>query len=107
MQAIEAEVPGQRQDLRLEVQRLLSSWRGSRASSPASSASEGLIDIATVSGATLVQNKLKALGYYDGIVDGIWGAASRRALRNFKLSQSGLGYDDSWNLVTQRALIGR
>src|SRR5690606_15667090 len=107
LQAIEAEVPGQRQSLRLEVQRLLSSWRASQSLPPASSANESLIDIASVSGAILVPRQLKELGYYGGAVDGIWGQASQTALRSFKLSQSGLGYDDSWDLMTQRALMGR
>lgn len=107
LQAIEAEVPGKRQSLRLDAQRLISSWRESALSSSASSTGEGLVDITTVSGATLVQTKLKELGYYAGVVDGLWGPASRTALRNFKLSQSGIGYDDRWDLATQRALMDR
>ena len=89
LQAVQAEVSGRRQQLRQDAQRLL------------------LIDVSTVSGAVLVQNRLKELGYYAGQVDGIWGTASRTALRNFKLQQSGLRYDDRWDLATQRALMGR
>ena len=110
LQAIEAEVPSRLPQLREDVQRLLSSWRGSSSSFPSSSSSpvgDNLIDVATVSGAALVQSRLKELGYYSGLVDGIWGPASRTALRNFKLSQSGLGYDDTWDLTSQRALMDR
>ena len=110
LQAIEAEVPSRLPQLRQDVQRLLSSWRGSSSSSPSSLSSpvgDNLIDVATDSGAALVQSRLKELGYYSGFVDGIWGPDSRTALRNFKLSQSGLGYDDTWDLTSQRALMDR
>lgn len=103
MQAVEAEVPGRLQSLRLDAQRLLSSW----SVSTSSLSGENLVDITTTSGAMLVQLRLAELGYYAGMVDGIWGPASRAALKSFKLSQSGLGYDDSWNLATQRALMDR
>ena len=103
MRAVEAEVPGKRQSLRLDAQRLLSSW----SESTSSLSGENLVDVTTTSGAMLVQIRLAELGYYAGMVDGIWGPASRAALRSFKLSQSGLGYDDSWNLATQRALMVR
>ena len=107
LQAIEAKVPGKRSDLRVDALHLLSSWRESPISSPASLTGDSLFDVTTVSGATLVQSQLKELGYYTGAVDGLWGPASRTALRNFKTSQSGLGYDDTWDLPTQRALMGR
>ena len=107
LQAIEAELPGKRSDLRVDALHLLSSWRESPISSPASSTGDNLLDVTTVSGTTLVQGRLKELGYYTGAVDGLWGPASRTALRNFKTSQSGLGYDDTWDLATQRALMGR
>ena len=107
LRAIEAEVLGKQPDLRVDAQRLLSSWRESLVSSPASTTGNRLFDVTTVSGATLVQSRLKELSYYTGAVDGIWGPASRTALRNFKISQSGLGYDDTWDLATQRALMGR
>ena len=104
LRAIEAEVPGRRQHLWLDAQRIFSSWR---ASSFSRTMDDQLIDISTVSGVNLVQSRLKELGHYAGRVDGIWGPASRAALRNFKLSQSGLRNDDAWDLVTQRALMGR
>lgn len=104
LKSIQAEVSGIRQHLRQGAQRLLSSWR---ASSFSSTMDDHLIDVSTVSGAILVQNRLKELGYYAGQVDGIWGTASQTALRNFKLSESELRYDDRWDLVTQKALMGR
>ncbi len=104
LQTIEAEVSGRRQHLRQDAQRLLSSWR---TSSFSPTQDEHLIDVTTVSGATLVQTRLKTLGYYAGVVDGIWGPASRTALRNFKASRNGLGNDDRWDLSTQRTLMGR
>ncbi len=107
LQAIEAEVPGKRSDLRVDALHLLSSWRESPISSSASSTGDSLLDVTTVSGATFVESRLKALSYYTGAVDGLWGPASRTALRNFKISQSGFGYDDTWDLATQRALMDR
>ena len=107
LRAIEAEALGKQPDLRVDARRLLSLWRESLVSSPASTTGDRLFDVTTVSGATLVQSRLKELSYYTGAVDGLWGPASRTALRNFKISQSGLGYDDTWDLATQRALMGR
>ena len=107
LRAIEAEALGKQPDLRVDTRRLLSLWRESLVSSPASTTGDRLFDVTTVSGATLVQSRLKELSYYTGAVDGLWGPASRTALRNFKISQSGLGYDDTWDLATQRALMGR
>lgn len=97
VQAIQAEVPGESQKLRLDVQHLISWWREP----------SFLLDITTVSGAMLVQSKLKELGHYVSVVDGLWGPASRKALKSFKLSQSGLRHDDRWDLATQTALMGR
>jgi Putative peptidoglycan binding domain len=104
LQTVEAEVPGKQHDLRMDVQLLLTSWRRSPTSP---SVDESIINTTTASGAALVQSRLKELGYYAGAVDGIWGPASRTALRNFKLAHSGLGYDDRWDLATQKALMGR
>ena len=106
LKAIEAEVPGRQSYLQVDAQRLLFSWRESPAASTTSSLDDGLLDVTTVSGARLVQNRLRELGYYTGAVDGLWGPASRAALGNFKISQSGLGYDDTWDLAAQKALMG-
>ena len=104
LQATEEEVSDRRQHLQQDAQRLLSSWR---ASSLSPRIDDRLIDLSNVFGANLVQSRLKELGYYAGRMDGIWGPASRTALRNFKMSQSGLRHDDRWDLATQRALMGR
>lgn len=104
LQAVQAELSERRYELEVEVRHLLESWG---ANQPQASAADVLIDIGTVSGAMLVQSRLKQLGHYPSTVDGIWGPASRAALRNFKLSQSALNYDDQWDLATQQALLGR
>ena len=54
--------------------------------------------------AAMVQDRLRALGYFDGIADGIWGPYSRAALKQFRRTQ-GLGGDDRWDSATQQALI--
>jgi peptidoglycan hydrolase-like protein with peptidoglycan-binding domain len=54
--------------------------------------------------AEIVQGRLKALGYFDGIVDGVWGPSSRSALKAFRRTQ-GLGGDDLWDTATQSALM--
>ena len=105
LQSVEAEVPGKLAVLRVDAWRLLSSWRESPASSTAPSTSTGLLDLTTAHGASLVQERLKRLGYYTGAVDGLWGPKSRAALRKFKSSQRDLGYDGAWDLATQEALI--
>ena len=103
LQTIEAEVPGNRSRLRLDAQRMLLSWSELNSSL----SGERLADITTQSGARLVQMRLTELGYYSGAIDGIWGQASRTALRSFKYSQPELDYNDIWDLATQRALMSR
>jgi len=51
-----------------------------------------------------IQRRLAELGYYVGGGDGLWGAASRNALRAFKLA-NGLGDDDLWNAMTETVLL--
>ncbi len=51
-----------------------------------------------------IQRRLAALGYYAGRGDGPWGAASRNALRNFKL-MNGLPDNDEWNAITEAVLL--
>lgn len=53
--------------------------------------------------ATRVQERLKELGYFSGLTDGIWGPRSRAALREFRKAQ-GLGIDDHWD-ATQSELF--
>jgi peptidoglycan hydrolase-like protein with peptidoglycan-binding domain len=57
------------------------------------------------SDAARVQRRLSELGFYSGAGDGIWGLASRHALRDFK-TVNGLPGDDSWDARAERALYG-
>ena len=50
-----------------------------------------------------VQERLKLLGYFSGLPNGIWGSKSRAALRQFRHAQ-GLGDDDRWDTATQATL---
>jgi hypothetical protein len=56
--------------------------------------------------ARLVQARLHELGYYSGTGGGVWGAASRNALRDFK-SMNGLQDDDKWDKETEQRLLSR
>lgn len=51
-----------------------------------------------------VQQRLMALGYLNGVADGIWGPRSRAALKEFRRT-NGLGPDDRWDVKTQTALM--
>ncbi len=53
--------------------------------------------------ATNLQKRLGELGFFAGQNDGVWGPASRGALRDFK-TKNGLSADDQWNAETERAL---
>jgi hypothetical protein len=53
--------------------------------------------------ALAIQGKLHDLGYYPGEGDGVWGAASRNALRDYK-SLNGLQHDDRWDRETEERL---
>jgi hypothetical protein len=64
-----------------------------------------LIDLGSARGAAQVQAKLKALGYYQGIADGVWGAKSQAALARFR-EEKGLGHGAGWDIATQTALLG-
>jgi peptidoglycan hydrolase-like protein with peptidoglycan-binding domain len=52
-----------------------------------------------------IQRRLADLGYYSGGGDGLWGTASRNALRDFKV-MNGLPDDDEWDAATEVALRG-
>ena len=56
-------------------------------------------------GAVWLQDRLRALGYYRGSSDGVWGFNSRAALRAFK-TQNGLPTDDKWDAATEAKLLG-
>jgi hypothetical protein len=106
LQSVERELPGQRTALRRDAASIAAQWRVP-ATPPATTgmtvAVDRLIDIQTKAGATRVQQRLKALGFYDGKADGLWGPRSRNALRGFKRS-AGFADDPNWDLATQRAL---
>ncbi len=50
-----------------------------------------------------LQNRLAELGFFVGRSDGVWGPASRNALREFK-TRNGLTADDQWDGDTERAV---
>jgi hypothetical protein len=53
--------------------------------------------------AVRLQGRLTDLGFYIGQKDGVWGMASRGALRDFKVSNALLS-DDRWDADTERSL---
>jgi hypothetical protein len=63
-----------------------------------------MLDLLDRQDAETVQERLKALGYFDGIPDGVWGPSSRSALKTFRRTQ-GLGGNDLWDSATQLALM--
>ncbi|RED42026.1 peptidoglycan hydrolase-like protein with peptidoglycan-binding domain [Rhodopseudomonas thermotolerans] len=63
-----------------------------------------LVDLVDSDAARRVQERLRVLGYFLGIPDGLWGPRSRRALREFRIG-AGLGQDDQWDLETQASLF--
>jgi len=63
-------------------------------------------DLLKVEDATRVQQRLSELGYFSGIVDGMWGPRSRTALRDFKKANS-LARDDVWDERTETALFAQ
>jgi len=62
-----------------------------------------LSDLLDVQEAAAVQERLRGLGYFFGVKDGVWGPRSRIALRDFK-RQNRLALTDVWDLDTQAAL---
>ena len=50
-----------------------------------------------------LQQRLAEFGFFAGKSDGLWGQASRDALRKFKVA-NGLAADDQWNSETETAL---
>ncbi|SRR6266487_222774 len=55
------------------------------------------------SDALWIQKRLQDLGYYFGHADGVWGASSRSALRDFKAIH-GLQENDTWDKETEERL---
>src|SRR5262252_1060874 len=58
------------------------------------------------SDAIWIQTKLHDLGYFAGNGNGIWGQASRNALRDFK-TMNGLAEDDKWDRETEQRLLSK
>jgi peptidoglycan hydrolase-like protein with peptidoglycan-binding domain len=63
-----------------------------------------VLDLAILETAAQVQLRLQERGFFQGLVDGVWGQRSRVALRDFKV-RNGLGSDDRWDLRTQLAVF--
>jgi hypothetical protein len=59
-----------------------------------------LLDVAV---SAAVQDRLRQLGYFSGVQDGLWGPRSRIALRDFKRN-NGMLANDAWDLDTQTLL---
>jgi hypothetical protein len=58
------------------------------------------------SDAIWIQTKLHDLGYFTGNGSGIWGPASRYALRDFK-TMNGLTEDEKWDIETEHRLLSK
>jgi hypothetical protein len=58
------------------------------------------------SDAIWIQTKLHDLGYFAGNGSGMWGPASRYALRDFK-TMNGLAEDEKWDLETEHRLVSK
>ncbi|MGO4389072.1 peptidoglycan-binding protein [Microvirga sp. 2YAF29] len=80
----------------VEIAQTPSAGAGSYAAEPS--------DLMRVENATRIQQRLADLGYFSGIVDGMWGPRSRTALRDFKLA-NGLARDDVWDERTETTLF--
>jgi len=98
LQSANKEADARRDQLKADADSILTSWTGKSVTA--------LIDLQDSEGAAQVQARLKALGFYQGKVDGAWGRQSAAALSNFRQS-NGLGYGALWDLATQSALLGK
>jgi Putative peptidoglycan binding domain len=58
------------------------------------------------SDAIWIQTKLRDLGYLAANGSGVWGVASRNALRDFK-TMNGLAEDDKWDRETEQRLLSK
>lgn len=54
--------------------------------------------------AAVIQSKLAELGFYNMMIDGIWGPGSKNALRGFQKA-NGLDSDGVWDMQTQKRLF--
>jgi hypothetical protein len=62
------------------------------------------LDLGEIENARRVQQRLIDLGFLFGAADGIWGQASRRALREFRAA-NGIGEGDTWDEATEERLL--
>lgn len=63
-----------------------------------------LLDTSNPGDASVIQSRLKELGFYNMAVDGIWGQGSLNALINFQRA-NGLDPVGVWNMQTQEKLF--
>jgi hypothetical protein len=63
-------------------------------------------NLSNPSDAIWIQTRLHDLGYYAGNGNGVWGLASRNALRDFK-TMNGLAEDDKWDRDTEQRLLSK
>ena len=98
LQSANKQADARQDQLKADADSIVTSWTGQSATA--------LIDLQARQGAAQVQARLKALGYYQGKVDGAWGPRSAAALSNFRQS-TGLGDGALWDLATQSALLGK
>lgn len=68
--------------------------------------SAALFDLLDLNAAATVQGRLSELGYFAGVIDGVWGPRSRIALRDFN-AFNGLRQDERWTLNAQQALFSQ
>ena len=66
---------------------------------------ESVRDLSRAEDAREVQQKLAALGHFDGAPTGIWGERSRGALKSFKRAES-LADDEAFDRETEERLFG-
>jgi hypothetical protein len=122
MEIVEGEMRRFRSELAAEARQVLSYWSGAapspqvtrvpsipsdppRAPQRSEPAVQRLLDIASSKDAAAIQTRLRELGYYRSLVDGVWGPRSAAALAAFRhdrgLPDQGAAMDES----TQRHLF--
>lgn len=75
-----------------------------RASGAPDTSKQRLLDTTNRDDASAIQARLAQRGFYTMKVDGLWGAGSRNALRNFQRA-TGIRDDGLWNMETQMKLF--
>jgi hypothetical protein len=80
------------------------SWQGG-IDTEASRTDPPINDYHDFNGATNIQTRLKALGYYTGIVDGDWGPGSMMALHAWK-KDNNIPLSENWSRRIEKLLMG-